>query len=110
MAEQSLYQQARELETQVGSILATFDPDELPVRDRELTGALKHQLIDARLDVRDYEYAETRADQLRHAKDGRERLKAIQQNIVKASEYHLFSAIDVAHLSARIEQLIAHLA
>lgn len=101
----SLYQQARELEQQIGSVLSTRDIDELPPKQRELTIQLRNLLIDVRLDARDYEYAETRANQLNVVKDSKKRLDALRQTIIKASEYNVFSPVDVAELSARIEQL-----
>jgi hypothetical protein len=53
--------------------------------------------------VRDYEYADTRAEQLTYAVAGKKRLDQVRRNIVKASEQGLFSAIDVAQLSANLE-------
>jgi hypothetical protein len=103
----SLYNQAKELESQISIILSSFDVGELPMQQRDLVTKLKHQLVDAKLDTRDYEYAETRAEQLEHAKAGKKRLRGLLQSILKASEYNLFGAVDVAQLSARIEQLIS---
>jgi hypothetical protein len=103
-------QQARELETQVGGIISSYDIGDLPTVQKELLITIKHQLTDARLDVRDYEYAETRAEQLNHAKEAKERLEGLQENILKASESDLFGAIDVAQLSARIQHVITQLA
>lgn len=107
MASISLLQQARELEVQVGATLSSYDITELPMRQRELVSQLKHQLVDVRLDVRDYEYAETRAEQLRLAVEGKKRLEELQKSILKASEYNMFGAIDIAELSVRIEQLMS---
>lgn len=109
MADQSIYQQARELETQVGAILSAYDVSELPVNERNLVSKLKNGLVDARLDTRDYEYAQTRSEQLRAAKDGRKRFEQLRRLIVRASEYNLFGAVDVAQLSAGIEQITSHL-
>jgi hypothetical protein len=107
VASTSLYNQAKELELQISSILSSYDVGELPMQQKDLVTKLKHQLVDARLDARDYEYAETRAEQLKHAKEGKKRLKELSQSLLKASEYNLFGAVDVAQLSARIEQLIS---
>jgi len=105
----SLMQQARELETQVGGILSAYDIGDLSNAQKDLLNTIKHQLTDARLDTRDYEYAETRADQLLAAKEAKERFLSLQDNIVKASESDIFGAIDVAQLSARIQHLIANM-
>jgi len=105
----SIFQQAKELETQVGKQLSAYDLADLPREQRDRIIQLKNTLIDARLDARDYEYAQTRADQLQAAKEARLRLEQAQAAIVKTSEYGLFSAVDVAQLSANIQQLIARM-
>ncbi len=107
MASISLYEQARELERQIIGILSYFDVNELPMGQRELVTQLKHQLVDARLDARDYEYAQTRAEQLLAAKQGKRRMAEVQKGLLRASEHNMFGAVDVAQLSARIEQLIS---
>ena len=109
MADISLLDQAKKLERQVGGILSAYDIAELPQRKREIVTVLKNQLIDARLDVQSYEYAQTRAEQLQAAGEAKERLQVAQEAIVTASEYNLFSAIDVAQLSARIQQIISRI-
>ncbi|HEX9153794.1 MAG TPA: hypothetical protein VF809_03160 [Candidatus Saccharimonadales bacterium] len=109
MAYISLYDETKELERQAGSILSAFDVNELPQRERELVTVLKNQLADARLDARDYEYAQTRVEQLGAVKEARAHLATLQETIVKASEYNLFGAVDVAQLSARIQQIISRL-
>lgn len=70
---------------------------------------IKRQAIDARLEVRDYEYAETRAEQQKSALSANKYLQKLQTNMLKASESNLFSAADVALLSAQIEQIISEL-
>lgn len=106
MAEVSLFEQAIALERQVRNILSNYDVADLPQREKELVRNLTNQLVDARLDARGYEYAETRAEQLATAKEARQRLEQLQQAILKASEYNLFGAVDIAQLSARIQQII----
>jgi len=103
----SLYEQAQELERQVIGILSYFDVNDLPMGQRELVTQLKHQLVDAKLDARDYEYAQTRAEQLQTVKEGKQHLAQLQKSLLKASEHNIFGAVDVAQLSARIEQLIS---
>ena len=109
MASISIFQQAKELETQVGKILSAYDLADLPREQRDLIIQLKNQLTDARLDARDYEYAQTRADQLQAAREGRQRFEQAQATIVKISEYGLFSAVDVAQLSATIQHLMSRM-
>lgn len=109
MASASLYDQAREVERQAGAILSAFDVSELPAVQRDVTAALKHQLIDARLAVREYEYAQTRAEQLVAAKEAQLFLRQAGESIVKISQYGLFGAVDVAQLSARIDLIISQI-
>lgn len=73
---------------------------------RKVVTALKYELVDARLDIRDYELSETREEQLANAKSAKERLDNVRKHILVASEHNIFSAIDVAHISANIEQVI----
>jgi len=89
--------------------LTAFDVETLSFEEKELVRALKLQLSDARLDVRDYEYAQTRAEQQHAASEGRQRLEQLQQPILKASEYNLLGAIDVAQLSALTQHIISEL-
>ena len=105
----SVFDQAKQLDVHVNGILSQVDVDALMPDERNLVALIKRQLTDGRLDARDYEYAETRAEQLQHAKAARESFTTIQKHILQASEYNLFGAIDVAHISARIQQIIAQL-
>lgn len=110
MAGDSLFEQVKQLERQIGGILSAYDVAELPTVQRDLAAALKNQLIDARLSVRDYEYAGTRIDQLAAAKEAKDFFRQVQDTIVKVSQFGLFGAVDVAQLSARIELIISQLA
>jgi hypothetical protein len=109
MAYISLMQRVKEVETQIGVILAAQDIDILTHAERSLVTSLKHQATDARLEVRDYEYADTRATQLKHAKAARKMLTALAGQIVKASEYGMFGPVDVAHITAQTENIAASL-
>jgi hypothetical protein len=105
----SLLDEAKALAGQVGNIMSGYDITDLPQRERELATNLKNQLIDIRLDVQAYEYAQTRAEQVAAAREAKKRLAQLEKTIIKASEYNLFGAADVAQLSARAEQLISRL-
>jgi hypothetical protein len=109
MASISIGQEARELETQVRKSLSGYDLDELPREERSVLVELKNHLVDARLDARDYEYAQTRAEQLEAAGIGRKRLEETLQIILKASEFGIFSAVDVAHISAGVQHLMSRM-
>ncbi|HJQ09160.1 MAG TPA: hypothetical protein VJ836_06795 [Candidatus Saccharimonadales bacterium] len=107
MEDQSPFTRSRELEISLVSLLASLDADWLSLPEREQVARLKHQATDIRLDIRDYGMAETLAEQQKLAREAHKRLEQLQQSIVKASEYGLFGAVDVAHLSATIQQIIA---
>lgn len=105
----SLATQMKDLAALATGKLNAFDVETLSYEEKELVRTLKLQLSDARLDVRDYEYAQTRADQQHAASEGRQRLEQLQQQILKASEYNLLGAIDVAQLSALTQHIISEL-
>lgn len=81
------------------------------VADREvkLLAGLKQNLSDARLYAHDYELSETREEQLSNAKKAKNYLEQVRQQILRASEFNIFGPIDVAHLTAQIDQTKADL-
>jgi len=85
------------------------DIDLLTQAEREVVAAVKSRATDARLEVRDYEYAETRTEQLEHAAAAAKRLQTLQKDVLKLSEYGIFSAVDVAQLTAQVEHIIEQL-
>ena len=97
------------LETHITSLLMQFDIDALPAGERELLRSIKRLAADVRLDLRDYGVADTKAAQDRLAREIRQRLHTCEQAVVKAGELNLFGAVDVGHLSAQTQQLMAHL-
>lgn len=105
----SLTTQMKDLAALANGKLTAFDVETLSYEEKELVRTLKLQLSDARLDVRDYEYAQTRVEQQQAATEGRQRLEQLQQQILKASEHNLLGAIDVAQLSALTQHIISEL-
>lgn len=99
----------KSLETQLGGILSAIDVYDLPAQEAKIISMLKREMVDARLDARDYELSETRDEQLKNAKVAKKRLDHIRKNILAASEYNVFSPVDVAQLSAQIEQIIENI-
>lgn len=81
----------------------------MPPTERTLVVAIKRQAVDARLEVRDYDYAETPVERQQSAAAAKKYLEKLQANILKASESNLFSAVDVALMSAHIQQIISGL-
>lgn len=105
----SPYLLTKALETSLNSVLSALDIYSLQTAPQKLVNAIKRELVDARLDVRDYELSETREEQLGNAKHARTRLKKLDRDIIAASEYNIFSSVDVAQISANIEQIIERL-
>lgn len=93
------------LEAAVGAVLSSLDVFSLPAAERRVVTLLQRELVDARLDIRDYELSETREEQLRKAAESRKRLDKIRKNILAASEFNVFGAVDVAQLTASLEQI-----
>jgi hypothetical protein len=95
----------KSLETQVNAILSALDIYSLPADERRSIRLLKNSLVDARLDIREYELSETREEQLRCAKLAKKRLEHVRTYILLASEYNIFGAVDVAQLTANVERI-----
>lgn len=109
MEHKTPFQLAKDLEASLHVIFMQIDADLLPLEQRQLTALIKRHATDARLDIRDYGMVDTRAQQLRIAQEIKNSLELLQKNIVNASQYNLLSAIDVAQISAGIQQIISEL-
>lgn len=105
----SAYEAARRLETSLKTILAGIDIAAVDDETRKLVAVLKTRATEARLDVRDYELADSRADQRRQAGNGRERLQGLRSLMVTASGATIFSGVQVAQVSAQVDALIDQL-
>ncbi|HSX44390.1 MAG TPA: hypothetical protein VLF87_00565 [Patescibacteria group bacterium] len=97
---------AKDLETRIRGSLRDIDVSEVPKEQHEHITKLRQLVTDSKLDARDYEYAETREEQVRHAKAVKPRLEEIRQHMLRLSEYNMFTAIEIAELGALIEQMI----
>ncbi|MFA5004254.1 MAG: hypothetical protein WC498_03210 [Candidatus Saccharimonadales bacterium] len=95
----------KQVETQVGTTLRAVDVDSLEADGRRVVLNIKRLMVDTRLDIRDYELSETREEQLKYAHEGKKRLEQFRRSILTASEYNIFSAIDVAQLTAELDQI-----
>jgi len=99
----------RRLVKAMKNCLAGFDPYGVDARQRTLVLTLKRAVADIRLDVRDYELAEKRPEQsLRHSAVSA-KLQQLRNDIVSASQYGIFSALDVVQLSTWIDNLLEQL-
>lgn len=109
MADTSPYDQAKELVRQLNSILSSLDIDSLSREERDLAVGIKQLFDHVRLGARDYDYADSRYEQEQSAVETKQYLEQLQAAILKASEFNLFGAVDVAHASAHIQQLVSRL-
>ena len=105
----SPYMLTTKLQLQVNSVLQAMDVFALNAAPRKVVTDLERRLQDVVLEVRAYELSETRADQLDSANAAHKMLQRIRADILKASEYDIFSAIDVAQLTAAIDHITAQL-
>jgi hypothetical protein len=99
----------KRIEADVRQILRKVDATKLERKYREALAQLRQNLIDIRIYVNAYELSEERPEQLDNAKIAKQWLAEASKNILKSSERDIFSAIDVAHLSAQIDQLTGDL-
>lgn len=90
-------------------VLRRVDQLKLEAKPRNVLANLRQALGDAQIYTRDYELAEMRDEQLANAKKAKKYLTQARQNILKSSEFNIFGAVDVAQLSAQIDQLIGDL-
>lgn len=90
-------------------ILRKINESKLERKYRVTLIDLRQNLVDIRIYTNAYEFSEERPEQMENAKIAKDWLTKARQNILKASEANIFSAIDVAHLSAQIDQLIGDL-
>lgn len=98
--------QIKSLETQLRAVVSKLDLVEVSREERSAVTALKNDLTDTRLDIRDYEFSETRVEQQRLGKQARASLDKIRTGILAVSEYNVFSAVDVAQFTAQLEQIV----
>jgi hypothetical protein len=99
----------KQLELQINANLRKFDFRKLSTNERDILAKLQQNLVDSRIYTRDYELSESREEQVDNAKKAKKWLEQAQKNILTASEFNIFGAIDVAHLSAQIDQIISEL-
>lgn len=100
---QSLAAIAQQLDRRIKGIVRTIDPETLGRDDRELIQKLKLACNEVKLDVRDYEYAQTRDEQLQWVKITHHNLRAQETILLMLGD--IFGPADIAELSAQIQLL-----
>jgi hypothetical protein len=93
----------KRLENQLINLIKRVDTDYLDQAEQKAVSSIRHIVIDARLDIRDYELSETREDQLRCATAAKKQVKKLELHILAAG--NVFGAADVAQLGAELEQI-----
>ncbi|MBX4201988.1 hypothetical protein KW803_03830 [Candidatus Saccharibacteria bacterium] len=101
--------QVKDIEGQVNLILRRLDMDQVPEKGRRALNELKQSLGFAKTYTQDYELSEMRQEQLDNAKKAKKKLNNARTQVLRASEFDVFGAIDVAQLSAEIETVIVDL-
>ncbi|GAC1387831.1 MAG: hypothetical protein NVS1B7_2470 [Candidatus Saccharimonadales bacterium] len=97
--------QIRQHETTINAVLRLYHLHDLDKNRQKLIAELKRDLVDAKLDIRDAEYADTRAEYARHAAAAKKRIVQVIDHILALSQFNIFSPVEVAELSAKFEQL-----
>jgi hypothetical protein len=99
----------KQVDTQVSMILRKVDQAQAGSKARAAIAKLGQALVDSKIYSTDYELSEMRDEQLENAKTARKYLNQARAAILKASEFNVFGAVDVAHLTAKIDQAKAEL-
>ncbi|MDB5186337.1 MAG: hypothetical protein JWL85_860 [Candidatus Saccharibacteria bacterium] len=105
---QSLHQQIKQIETVINrKFLVT---DELDSDAREASMAVKKSMMMARSYIRDYELLDDDLyAQASILPEAIECLEKLRTDILNASQHNLIGAIDVAQLTAQLEQILERL-
>jgi hypothetical protein len=98
-----LYQTAQHIDRRVKGILRGVDLEELSRENREAVRQLKVACNEVKLDVRDYEYAETRVEQQKWAKIARHNIVALETLLLELGS--IFTPADIAELGAQLDML-----
>jgi hypothetical protein len=99
----------KQVDNQINMILRAVNYRQLAAREVKLLAGLTQNLSDARIYAHDYEVSEMREEQLDNAKKAKKYLNQARAAILRASEFDIFGAVDVAHLTAQVDQIIGDL-
>jgi len=94
---------------QLSGLLTALDIDLIGRETSKIIARIRQLSLDMRLDVRDWEMAENRVEMSENAETGLERLEELRKQILRASEHGIFTSVDVVHLSAQIDSIVADL-
>jgi hypothetical protein len=95
----------KKVDNHISTILRKINMRTVADREVKLLANLRQNLTDARIYAHDYELSEMREEQLDNAKRAKKYLELARQQILRASEHDIFGPVDVAHLTAQIDQV-----
>ena len=99
----SLVLTTQRIDRRIKGILRLVDPEQISKQERELVRKIKIACNEIRLDVRDYEYAETREEQKKWMKIARHNIRALESYLLELGD--IFGPADMAELGAQLEML-----
>jgi len=105
MAVESAYSKAKRIDGDIGRILSGAHVHEQDAKIRSHIHELKQELTEMRIEVRDYELADTRVEQQKFGVLAHKRLAEIEAHMLALSQYNIFNPIEIVELSARIDML-----
>lgn len=105
---QSPFAVIKQLQADILRLLRAIDVTDYSLAEQKSIAVLKNTLADVRLDIQDYEFAETKADQERFSKDAKKRL-AETHVLLLSLPAGIAGPVDIAHLSAYISDIIDRL-
>ncbi|MCA9327713.1 hypothetical protein KDA14_04250 [Candidatus Saccharibacteria bacterium] len=100
---QSLTSVAQHIDRRVKGLLREHDEESLPKSQRADIRRLRLACNEIKLDVRDYEYAETRTEQLKWRKIATHNIGVAEHALLALGD--IFSPADVAELGAQLGSL-----
>lgn len=100
---QSLTGTAQYIDRRVKGLLRAVEVDQLTLEDRKTIRQIKLACNEIKLDVRDYEYAETRLEQQKWAKITAHNILALENLLLRLGD--IFGPADIAELGAQLETL-----
>ncbi len=103
----ALFAAAQHIERRVKIILRGVDMDALPAVQRAIAHKLQLAAHEVKLDVRDYEYAETRAEQMKWRRLARHNIAVFEALLIELGD--IFGPADVAELGAQLQLLQSNL-
>lgn len=94
----------KQLQADVLRLLSGIDVTTLDTKEQQVVEDLRNNLIDVRIEIQNYELAETREHQLKNAKVAKKHMQTIEK-LIMSNPVGVFGPVDVAHLTAYIGQI-----